>query len=55
MNTSRTLILKRESLRQLTADELHGVAGGPGTSLSCLDYVSCYILQCLLDPTSVEA
>lgn len=50
MNPPRTLALKREALRRLTDDELHGVAGGDATLLSCLDYVSCHILQCLLEP-----
>ena len=47
MNPSRTLTLKREALRQLTADELHTVAGGPMTMFSCLAYISCNPVACL--------
>lgn len=46
----RTLTLKSESLRQLTAAELDVVAAGTvggGTGISCLDYISCWPWQCL--------
>ena len=45
---SRTLVLKREALQQLTAGELDSVAGGTRT-FSCLDYVSCFPWECLID------
>jgi hypothetical protein len=47
----RSLVLRRDVLRSLTEDELGGIAAGTfGTAYSCLDYVSCYLLDCLLDP-----
>ena len=50
---ARTLILKRDVLRELSNDELSGVvAGTRETMYSCLDYVSCHIVDCLADRTS---
>ena len=43
----RTLTLKRDVLQELTAAELGSVAGG-NTAYSCLDYISCFIHQCVL-------
>lgn len=43
---TRTLSLKRTVLRELTVDELGAVGGAEG-SLSCLDYVSCNMLDCV--------
>lgn len=43
----RTLSLKRTVVRELTSDELGAVVGGGPLSLSCLDYVSCNLLDCL--------
>ena len=48
----RTLSLKRSVLRELTSDELGAVAGADG-SLSCLDYVSCNLLDCVTVRTVV--
>lgn len=47
MKAARTLALKSETLRQLTDGELDAVAGGAQTRYSCLDYISCYVEQCL--------
>ena len=49
MPNRRSLSLKREVLQELTAAELTGVAGGAPhqTEVSCLDYISCWALQCL--------
>lgn len=44
---SRKLSLKRDVLQDITPDELVSVAGG-GTQFSCLDYISCGIVECLL-------
>jgi hypothetical protein len=47
----RTLSLKREVLQELTPAELTGLAGAGTptrpTGASCLDYISCWALQCL--------
>lgn len=43
---TRTLSLRRSVLRELTSDELAGVPAG-NASLSCLDYVSCFLTDCL--------
>jgi hypothetical protein len=49
----RTLTLKRDVLTELSADELTGVVAGTlETAYSCLDYVSCHIVDCLVGPTS---
>ncbi len=40
MKPSRTLALKREALRELTAAELDAVAGAGATDMSCLDAIS---------------
>lgn len=43
---TRTLSLKRDVLQELTNGELGAVAGA-GTDMSCLDYISCWAVQCL--------
>jgi hypothetical protein len=48
----RTLSLKREQVQELSTDELRGVVGGGETMYSCMAYISCDIVNCLL---SVEA
>jgi hypothetical protein len=45
MNT-RQLSLRRDVLRELTPGEL-GIVAGTGTEASCLDYISCWAVQCL--------
>lgn len=47
MNPSRTLMLKRESLQQLTSGELDSVVGAAQTRYSCLDGISCWWWQCV--------
>jgi len=44
----RTLSLRREVLRELSDADLNVVAGGtvPQTWYSCLDFLSCNVLQC---------
>ena len=49
---TRTLALKRTVLHELTGDEL-GAVNGAG-SLSCLDYVSCHLLDCVRPAPSLE-
>ena len=45
---TRTLSLKREALRELSTEELTGVAGGTRDTLfSCYTFVSCNPLDCL--------
>lgn len=47
--TNRKLVLKRDVLQSLSDDELGGVIAGTGdTSLSCLDYISACVVECLL-------
>lgn len=57
MNTSRRLSLKREALRDLTAEELDAVAGGTlQTKISCLDYITCFpCLRVTLNSDCIEA
>ena len=46
----RTLSLTREVLQELTTADLADVVGGGVTDvtcLSCLDYISCWAVQCL--------
>jgi hypothetical protein len=49
---NRTLSLKRTVLHELTADEL-GAVGGADGSISCLDYLSCNPLDCVLRYTLI--
>jgi hypothetical protein len=51
----RTLSLKREVLQELSDADLHVVAGGtvPQTWYSCLDYLSCNVLGCVLRDTAI--
>lgn len=56
--TRRTLSLKREVLNELTAADLAVVAGAAGDSVpqtwySCLDYLSCNVLGCVLRDTAI--
>jgi hypothetical protein len=46
---TRKLSLKRDVLTELSSDELTGVVAGTlkPTAYSCLDYISCYALQCV--------
>ncbi len=45
---TRTLSLKRDVLQELSSDELSVVVAGTETSFSCLDFISCNPLDCLL-------
>jgi hypothetical protein len=51
MPLRRTLTLKREVLQELSPADLNGVVGAAittgNTGISCLDYVSCWVWQCL--------
>lgn len=48
---TRTLSLKKDVLQELTTDELRGVVAGTRDTLySCMDFVSCDIVNCLLEP-----
>ncbi|HVF06179.1 MAG TPA: hypothetical protein VNA20_15160 [Frankiaceae bacterium] len=51
---TRKLSLKRETLQELTTDELHGVAGAAQTRqglcetmFSCMTFISCNVVECL--------
>ena len=46
----RTLSLKRDVLQELSSDELTSVVGGTRETLySCMAYISCDILRCLVE------
>lgn len=48
---TRKLALKKDVLQELTTDDLRGVVAGTRDTLySCLDFVSCDIVNCLLEP-----
>lgn len=58
MAARRTLTLKREALQELSPQDLTAVAGGTTTKLgetlySCLAYVSCDIVHCLVYGDSI--
>jgi hypothetical protein len=49
---TRRLSLRRDVLQELTVSDLAAVDGGARqTMYSCLDYVSCYALQCVVRDT----
>ncbi len=51
---NRKLSLKRDVLQELTSAELTGVvAGTKDTMYSCMTFISCYITDCLLDPSQL--
>ena len=47
---TRKLTLKRDVLQELSSDDLNLVVGGTRDTLfSCYTFVSCNILECLVD------